>query len=312
VRGRAIRSEILRRHMPPWSAVAGYGQFANDNGLTLREVQFLVSWVEGLGPRNAGTVFLNVSDPRIVAPPEVRATGHVGHWQVGAPDLTKTLTANRVDAGRADFVQRVVVDPGLASARRVRALEYVPGDRRVVRAAVFTVEKTGQWLGAWTPWHGHVKLPDGVAHVLPAGSRVVAEIHYRAVAQPVVDRGTLGLFFAETRPASPTADLILHAMGSGGRGKLRASTRISADTNVWALHPEAVPGISMLEVIARMPDGRTEVLLLAKDVRAEWPTPYILAKPIRLPRGTQLSMAARVTSENGASPRAMRMIVARY
>jgi hypothetical protein len=59
VRGRDIRTQILRRHMPPWSAVAGYGEFLNDNHLTMRETQFMVSWVEGLGPRNAGTVFLN-------------------------------------------------------------------------------------------------------------------------------------------------------------------------------------------------------------------------------------------------------------
>ena len=41
--------------MPPWAAVSGYGQFVNENVATLRETQFLVSWVEGLGPRNAGS-----------------------------------------------------------------------------------------------------------------------------------------------------------------------------------------------------------------------------------------------------------------
>ena len=29
LRGRPIRAEVLKRHMPPWSAVPGYGQFAN-------------------------------------------------------------------------------------------------------------------------------------------------------------------------------------------------------------------------------------------------------------------------------------------
>ena len=60
---RAIEEEALRRHMPPWRAVPGYGQFANDNGLTLREFAFIVSWVEGNGPKSAGqTVLLNVTD----------------------------------------------------------------------------------------------------------------------------------------------------------------------------------------------------------------------------------------------------------
>src|SRR5262245_45879290 len=48
LRGRSMRTSVLRRHMPPWPAVAGYGEFVNDNRLTLRETQFLVSWVEGL------------------------------------------------------------------------------------------------------------------------------------------------------------------------------------------------------------------------------------------------------------------------
>src|SRR5262245_4901868 len=58
--GRKIRSDVIARHMPPWAAVPGYGQFANDNSLTLRETQFMVSWGEGLGPRNSGPVFTNV------------------------------------------------------------------------------------------------------------------------------------------------------------------------------------------------------------------------------------------------------------
>ncbi|HSU89162.1 MAG TPA: hypothetical protein VLL56_10020, partial [Terriglobia bacterium] len=35
LQGRKIRADIIARHMPPWSAVPGYGQFANDNSLTL-------------------------------------------------------------------------------------------------------------------------------------------------------------------------------------------------------------------------------------------------------------------------------------
>jgi hypothetical protein len=62
LQGRAMRASVLRRHMPPWSAVAGYGDFVNDNHLTLRESQFLVSWVEGLGPRNGGKYF-STGDP---------------------------------------------------------------------------------------------------------------------------------------------------------------------------------------------------------------------------------------------------------
>ena len=66
-------TRVLARHMPPWAAIPGNGEFANHNGLTLRETQFVVSWVEGLGPRNAGEVFLNVLGDGARPPAEVRA-----------------------------------------------------------------------------------------------------------------------------------------------------------------------------------------------------------------------------------------------
>src|SRR4030095_3688695 len=170
VRGRSIRTAILRHHMPPWPAVPGYGEFVNDNRLTLRETQFFVAWVEGLGARNGGTVFLNVHAPGAGARRAVRAPAHVGHWQAGEPDLVRSLEASRVETQRGDFVRRTLVDLQLTSERRLTALEYLPGDRRVVRAAVFSVESTGQWLGSWTPWYGQTKLPDGVAIRLRPGS----------------------------------------------------------------------------------------------------------------------------------------------
>jgi len=307
VRGRDIRTQILRRHMPPWSAVAGYGVFVNDNNLTVRETQFMVSWVEGLGPRNAGTVFLNVARPD-AASTEVRAEAHVGHWQLGEPDLSRPLTPTRVEPGQSDFVQRLVIDPGLVSERQMRALEYLPGDRRVVRAATFFVEGTGQWLGSWTPWYGFVKLPDGVSARLPARSRIVADVHYRSTDRPVVDQGTLGLFFTP-KPSAVSSDVVLEANAISS-DKLRATTRLSRDTRVWALRPDLVPGITSIEVSARTPDGGTEILLLARNPGIEWPTPYIMKAPRLLRRGTEVVF---VVQKPGASAGGrMRLTMSRY
>jgi hypothetical protein len=319
LRREAIRAAVLRRHMPPWPAVAGYGQFANDNSLTLRETHFLVSWVDGLAPRGAGRVFLNVVDPRAAAP-EVRAVSHAGHWMGGRPDLERPVVGARVAAREPDRVSRTAVDLGLTSTRLLRALEYMPADRRVVRAAVFTLEATGQWLGSWTPWYGVVQLPSGAAHRLPARSRIVAEIHYRGAGEPVIDRGTLGLHFTNDRAARSSPDLVLVANDSGrptppdllasGARKRRATTRLAADTRVWALWPDVVPGLRSIEVSARQPDGTTEILLFARDLSTEWPTPFILKEPRLLPRGTELTLAAHV--DGIAAPRSVRLRVSRY
>jgi hypothetical protein len=279
---RPIRADVIARHMPPWAAVSGYGQFANENSLTLRETQFAISWVEGLGPRNAGTVFTNTANPGAARPKDVQAHVDFGAWQLGEPQLKLQLAANTIDPG-ANEIRRSVIDPGLTSEQRLRALEFMPGDRRVVGAAFFTVQETGQWIGSWTPWYGFMSLPKGTAYRLPAGSHIVAEINYRGIRERVVERGTLGLHFADPASADLVSDIVLE-------GK----TRLAADTNVVSLLPAINAGVKSIEVSARKPDGGTEVLLFAKDIPADWPTPYILKEPVRLPRGTVLSVTGGV------------------
>jgi hypothetical protein len=308
VQGKKIRASILARHMPPWGAVSGYGQFVNGNSLTLRETQFLVSWVEGLGPRNAGTVFANVVDAG-VRPAAVRAQPHVGHWQAGEPDLTRELPANTIAAGQTNEVRRTTVDPGLTADRQIRAVEFQPGDRRVVRAAFFSVQETGQWIGSWTPWHGMMELPEGSAYRLRAGSRIVAEIHYRGTSEPVDDRGTLGLYFVDRPPRFSVSDLVLEAKPNGTK-RLRAETRLTADTYAVALRPELADGLTSIEVSARRADGGTEILLFVKDPPADWPTPYIFSKPVFLSRGTTLAVTAYY--EAAPPPGGMRLRVNRY
>ena len=43
----SIKEEILRRRMPPWGAVKGFGEFRNDQGLSAEELEVLVSWIDG-------------------------------------------------------------------------------------------------------------------------------------------------------------------------------------------------------------------------------------------------------------------------
>ena len=83
-----------------------------------------------------------------------------------------------IPASSGPVVQRATIDLGLTEPARIGAIEFLPGDRRRLRAAWFRVESTGQWLGSWTPWYGFAKLPQGVAFQLPAGTRLSAELHY--------------------------------------------------------------------------------------------------------------------------------------
>jgi hypothetical protein len=296
LQARNMRADAIARHMPPWPAFPGYGEFLNDNSLTLRETQFIVSWVEGSGPRNSGSVFTNVADPSAPRRAEVRAQPDFAHWRLGEPDLKRPLGPVTIEPGQPDATKRIVIDLGLTSERRVRGVEFQPGDHRVVRAAFFTIQETGQWVGSWTPWYGFMRLPEDAAWRVPAGAHIVAEIHYRSAKERLIDRGTLGLFFAGGSSSNFVSDLVLDAKSEAPAGtsrqKFHAATRLAAATHVVALRPEVPPGVQSVEVSARKPDGTTQVLLFAKDFNLDWPTPFLLKNPVALPKGAEVWVTA--------------------
>jgi hypothetical protein len=289
----AIKEEILARRMPPWPAERGYGEFANDIGLTTREIDFLVSWVEGGAPSGAG-------DP----PP---AVSHDDHWMLGAPDLVVSpARGTPVPAESAAAFSRAIVDPRLAGERWLRAVDFKPGDRRVVRAAFFSVLPSGQYLGGWTPSSHAAALPEGVAFRLPAGSRLAVDVLYRGTSEAVVDRPSVALYLAKARPAAQARSLVLRPGGdraAAARERVRARVLLDADTTVAALRPELPPGARSIEVKARRPDGSADVLLWVKQFRQDWQTPYVLRKPIRLPRGSEIEAIAMVEQTTAAARR---------
>src|SRR5215470_16397725 len=48
---KAIKEEVLEKRMSPFQAVKGYGSFIHDYTAPKRDVDLLVSWIEGGAPR---------------------------------------------------------------------------------------------------------------------------------------------------------------------------------------------------------------------------------------------------------------------
>jgi hypothetical protein len=289
---RAIEEEVLSRQMPPWRAVAGYGRFANDGGLTQREAQTVLAWVEGAGPKTSEERIITNIDQRTTAV-EDRLKPQADQWQFGSPDHVRPVPIAGDAAGPRDraSVVRATVDLALDADRRVRALEFRPSEHGRLRAAFFWLEGSNQWLGSWTPWHGGVTLPPGAAYRLPRGARVVAELHYQPGDVRAGDAGQLGLSYA-TAAAQCPSDVVLRATAALAPGaanqKLQAASALPGEATLLALVPDVTPGMKSIEVRARMPNGAVRVLLLVREILHEWPTPYILASPMPLPKGTEL------------------------
>jgi Cu/Ag efflux protein CusF len=299
-----IRMDALDRHMAPWAAARGIGDFANDNSLTQPEIDFLASWAESFGPRNNGEVYTQATATATAsAPTLVQAHVDVDRWVLGKPDLLLRLAANTVKPLETPLIKRTVIDPKLTHETWLRGLEYRPGDRRVVHAVSFTVEETGQWLGSWTPWRGFVSLPATLAYRLPAGAHIVADIHYYGAKESAVDEGSVGLYFSDSPSPRAVVDVVLEPT---------ATTKLDSDMNLMAFQPQLAPGLQSIEVAARMPDGTRQVLLFAQDIPLQWPTPYVFGTPIALSRGTELSVIEHYGSAASSPARATTVTFSAY
>ena len=303
-----IRQDALNHHMAPWAATLGTGDFANDNSLTQREIDFLVSWAESFGPRNNGGVYAALAAAPS-APKVVQARVASDRWALGQPDLLLALAPNAVQPGEADAVRRVIVDPKLTQEHWLRGLEYKPGDRRVVHAVSFAIQETGQWIGSWTPWYGFVSLPPALAYRLPAGAHLVAEIRYVSPKEAVVDRGILGLYFTGAPSSREVSNLALEPTATApvaAQSTTWSSTRkLDQDLNILAFQPRLGPGLKSIEIAARMPDGSRQVLLYARDIPTQWPTPYVFSTPVALGKGTELSVVEHYGGAPSDPPRAI-------
>jgi len=276
----AIKEEALARRMPPWPAERGYGAFSNDIGLTPREFEFLISWIDGGVPEGTGNA------PALV--------DHSGHWTLGTPDLVASPPQGAsIEARSAPAFRRVIIDTGLTRDTLVRGFDFRP-DPRVTRAAFLSVAGTDRYLGGWTPWQSSTELPSGVAVKIPARAQIAVDILYAGAAQPATDTPQLGLYFAPAATGGLVTTSTLRAAASDVRtaGRVVAELKIAQPQTLLSLRPELRPGGRSLEIKLLHPDGSSDVVLWVKDFRQDWQTPYVFAKPVALPAGSVVQAIA--------------------
>jgi len=279
----AIKEETLSRRMPPWPAERGFGAYSNDIGLTPREFEFLISWIDGGVPEG--------TDP---APAVV---DHADHWTLGMPDVvTSPATPAAIDARSAPAFRRVTIDTGLARDAWIRAIDFKP-DTRVTRAAFFSVDGSGQYLGGWTPWQSATELPAGAAFKLPARARIAVDIMYSGGSQPITDKPQLALYFAAAPPPTPVITTAVRAVpDTKTAGRFVAEFKATDAQALVSMRPELGAGVRSLEIKLTRPDGSREVLLWVKDAQQLWPTPYMFKKPVALSAGSVLQAVAYIES----------------
>ena len=192
--------ESIEDHrMPPWHADPKFGDFQNARSMPEADKQVLRDWIAGGLPTG------DLSE----APPPPRA---IASWQTSKdPDLVLEMRTRpyTVPAEGTIEYQYFVVDPGFTEDKWISDAQTIPGNRSVVHHIIVFIRPpqlsqfsgTG-WLTAYVPGARPVNLPKGNARLIPAGSKLVFQIHYTANGEQQDDMSRLGLVF--TDPADVT------------------------------------------------------------------------------------------------------------
>ncbi len=290
------------RRMPPWHASPSYGHFSNDARLNEEEIRLIQEWA------NAGAPEGNPADL-----PE--PAHYVEGWRIPKPDLIiempKTVT---IPAQGTMPYQNIVVDPKLKHDVWVKASQIRPGNPSVVHHLVVMVllpdgkgrlSDDSDFLAAYSPGMPPRVLPDGLAKFVPAGSRLLLQVHYtpRGIAQ--TDRSEVGLVFADPEKVRKqmTSNLVMNTDLKIPPGEsdytLSAQNRLGQDSILYSILPHMHLRGKAMRVDAIFPDGKTETLLDVPHYEFEWQNVYVLAEPRRLPEGTLIRCIARYDNSAG-------------
>ena len=303
--------------MPPWKAVRGFGHFRDERGLTADEISLLKKWTESGKPEGD--------------PADRPTLPHfTDGWQLGEPDLIlKMDQAYELPASGDDFHQYFVLPIQLRENRLVSAVEFLPGNAKVVHHAAFYLDNTRtarrldaadpdqgyrgfgnpgflplttlrNWLPGFTPAH----LPKGTGRWIPPGSDLVLEIHYRPSGKPESDRSTIGIHFAPRSSRQMVSELLvlnldLEIPAGKSRHHHRASYTLPAATTLF----DAAPHMHLLgremKAVAHLPDGGTTPLVWIRNWDFDWQEQYVFAEPVRLPKGTRIVVDCYYDNSSG-------------
>jgi peroxiredoxin/mono/diheme cytochrome c family protein len=291
-----IREVVAEQRMPPWHANPKYGHFINDSRLSEEEKQLIYRWVDAGAPEG------NKAD---LPPPREFTVG----WQIGEPNQVVYIAEKPFDVPAKGEVryQYFFVDPGFKEDKWIQAAECRPGNRAVVHHIIVGVVPPGQmrpgqrvgdlgsdWLAATAPGARPMVLREGMAKLVPAGGRLVFQMHYTPNGTAQQDRSCIGLVFAD--PKSVKMQIATDKAATQGfnippgadNHKVEATRTFASDTLVLALFPHMHVRGKAFRYTAIYPDGEREVLLDVPHYDFNWQNSYEFAEAKRMPKGAKI------------------------
>jgi len=288
--------------MPPWHADPDHGNFSNARYMPEADKQILRDWIA------AGTPEGDVAD---LPEPVEYSNG----WQLSRePDLIVEMRDRPYvvpSEGTVEY-QYFVVDPKFTEDQWVTGAQIMPGNRAVVHhAIVFIRPPDGSefrgigWLTAYVPGQRLVEMPPGHARRIPAGSRLVFQMHYTVNGSVQEDTTKVGITFGKRDEITDEVITLIgidqefeippNAANHEVTGKIR---RLPKNGRVLGVAPHMhVRGKGFRLFSDR--DGKSETLLHVPNYDFNWQHSYVFAEPLDLNGIEELRFQATFDNSSG-------------
>lgn len=307
-RARQIEAVTGKGIMPPWKPVAGHGDFANGRRLTPEETALIKEWVAQDTPEGEAADL----------PPAPRfSTG----WKLGTPDLVVNLPAPvEVPSEGRDVYLNLILPFKVPTGKYIKAAEFRPGNRRVVHHAVLFYDTSGKAreqdqadpapgfvavtppgkllpgvMAIWTPGRNPVPLPERLSMPWPENADLVLQLHLHPSGKPETEQSSIGFHFTDEAPQRSLLDVGLIDkkidIPPGEKAfRTEDSCELPIDMEALSVFPHMHMIGKQIKVTATLPDGTVRPLLWIDDWDFNWQDLYQYAKPVRLPKGTKLTL----------------------
>jgi hypothetical protein len=322
-RAKQIAETTGDRFMPPWKAEPlEHAKFLGERRLTDEQIATLKAWAEAGAPE--GDLKLLPATPKFT-----------DGWTLGEPDLVvKMPEAYTVKAEGRDEFRSFVIPIRLPEDRYVTAVQYRPGNPKVVHHALLFLDTSGKaaeldaqddqpgfakmggrgfipagGLGGWAPGVTPHHLPDGVARLLPKGSDLIIQTHFHPSGKAEKELSSVGLYFAKKEPKQvlatfPSAGRPLNIPAGEKHHKVTNSFTVPADVTLLGLTPHAHLLCKSIKVVATLPGGKEMTLIDVPQWDWNWQEQYQYDRPISMPAGTKVysEWVYDNSSDNVANP----------
>ena len=241
-------------------------------------------------------------------------------WTAGQPDQIVYMSDQPYDVAATGTVeyQYYTVDPGWTEDKWITVAEARPDNRAVVHHILCFVQspsagpesfRNGVGIG-WAPGTPPTVFESGTAMYVPAGSKLLFQMHYTPNGTPQKDRSYVGFQFADP-------DEVKY-MASGGAA-MTPNFRIPAGDPDYVVHSQyeferdqillaMLPHMHLrgkaFRYTAHYPNGEKEILLDVPRYDFNWQLNYKLKEPKLMKKGTQIRCVAHYdnSEENLTNP----------